>query len=394
MDRRQLRLALAIGVAGTLIGCKTPQGGLLGWGRGSQASAVSAAPDISKQKYDGMSQEFAGAAPGASNTAPTTGMGGAKPAAPQQNMFSSAWTKTSAAVGSALTIKPRVEAPEDATSLNSTPKKFTPELYIAHARVLENQGKLDEAAQNYKQALKVGPGNVTTLVSLARLQDRQAKTTDAIETYRKALKADPQNALVYNDLGLCYARQKDTAQSLTNLNKAVELQPSNAKYRNNLAAVLIEAGRTDDAYAQLAAVNTPAVAHYNLGYLLHQRGQSEAAAIQMQQALAADPNMAPAAAMLAQIAGPAMELAQRPLSVPPSTPHTPLGPLPAHGGLPNTATDGSSLRRISHEEPVEDDAEVKAEMARSEPVVQTVSDEEVNDLIGSLSEPKLLPATE
>ena len=36
-------------------------------------------------------------------------------------------------------------------------------------------------------------------------------------------------------------------------------------YRNNLATVLVETGRMDEAWSQFAALNTPAVAHYNLG---------------------------------------------------------------------------------------------------------------------------------
>jgi hypothetical protein len=76
-------------------------------------------------------------------------------------------------------------------------------------------------------------------------------------------------------------------------------------YRNNLATVLVEAGRPNEAFAQLAATSEPAVAHYNLGYLLHQRGQSQPAADHLQRALLLNPSLSPASQLLAEINGPA-----------------------------------------------------------------------------------------
>lgn len=411
--QRQLRVAIVIGVAGGMVGCKAPGGSFFGWGKGGD-SAVSSAPDLGKQKYEGLSQEFAD---GPSKSGATTALGAQKPAA-EQNMFTAAWSKTTGAVSAAFAGKSASDTPRDALSLDNKSKKLGPEVYVSAARLLENQNKLDQAEEKYQQALKLAPRDVNTLVSLARLQDRQGKPALAVETYGKALQVEPQSSLVHNDLGLCFARQGNVPQSLTHLNQAAKLQPTNPKYRNNLASVLVDAQRIDEAYSHLAAISPPAVAHYNLAYLLQQRGQTAAADQQLQQSLAADPNLAPAAAMLAQLrGGPAVETAQRP--APQMGPGGYGAPSPQYQS-PGTSSPlatpvSSSHRRINHEEEVEaaapaakkitaklaDDSEPPvdeqgpgkasdAQPADAEPVVLSISDHSSDDE-DSPAEPALLP---
>jgi tetratricopeptide (TPR) repeat protein len=111
------------------------------------------------------------------------------------------------------------------------------------------------------------------------------------------------------------------------LNAAIALQPANAKYRNNMATVLIEMGRPQEAYKQLAAVNSEAVAHYNLAWLLAQKGQKDQAIAHLQQAVAKDGSLGPAHEMLAELTGagavppagapqPEMRIAAQPVSAP------------------------------------------------------------------------------
>ena len=57
--------------------------------------------------------------------------------------------------------------------------------------------------------------------------------------------------------------------------KAVELQPDRELYRNNIATVLVEVGRSDEAVRQIAAVYGEPIAHYNVGVLLQQQGKRQ-----------------------------------------------------------------------------------------------------------------------
>src|SRR5207247_1633365 len=79
--------------------------------------------------------------------------------------------------------------------------------------------------------------------------------------------------------------------------------PDNAKYRNNLAAALVDAGKENESFTELTAANPPAVAHYNLAYLLNEKGQRASAITHLQQAVAFDPSLKPASDMLAQLGG-------------------------------------------------------------------------------------------
>jgi tetratricopeptide (TPR) repeat protein len=287
-------------------------GGLAFWNKDD--SSIASSPDVGRQKYDGLAKEF-GAKPGA-----TTGMGGASQQA-EEGFMASSWNKTTAAVSSAFTMKPKTET-DDPTSLASKTGKVGAAPYIAAGRLLENQDKLIEAQQKYEQALKSEPNDLTAMVSLARLHDRQGNGPQAIELYQRAIKSYPKTALVHNDLGLCHARQQQWSKATECLNSAIALQPANPKYRNNLATVMVEMGRPDEALKQLTAVNPPAVAHYNLAYLLQQKGQNQLAVSHLQQAIATDNTLGPAHEMLAALTGvPAAQTADTRLNAQPgSTP--------------------------------------------------------------------------
>jgi Tfp pilus assembly protein PilF len=205
--------------------------------------------------------------------------------------------------------KPNVMPERDASRLDSPTKKIGPEVYVAAAQLMENQNQIPQAQQQYERALKIAPNDLNALVGLARLYDRQGQSKLALQCYERALKTHAKSALLHNDLGLCYARQKQLDKSVQSLAKAVELQPENARYRNNLATVLVEAGRTDEALAQLSLSTSQAVAHYNVGFLLHKRGQTEQAASHLQQAIALDPGLTPARELLAQWQSPAEDSA-------------------------------------------------------------------------------------
>src|SRR5207244_1118263 len=127
------------------------------------------------------------------------------------------------------------------------------------------------------------------------------ESAKAIEAYHKASQAHPTSGLVFNDLGLCYRRQRQLDKSLVAFGKAVELVPDNAKYRNNFAGALIDAGKPKEAYEQLAAASSAAVAHFNVAYLLQQKGDRADAVRHLQEAVAIDPALTPAREMLAQL---------------------------------------------------------------------------------------------
>lgn len=294
--KRHIGFTFLLGAGIGLTGCQSPMlGGLPGWSRGD--STASTAPDVSKQKYNGLSQQLG-------SSQPSVGMGGSR-TSENTGMLASlkkSTAATTAAITGAVSTKPKVNLPEDdPLRLDKMPKNIGPEVYVGAARLMENQGKFAEAEEKYKEALKGSPNDLNGLVGLARLYDRQGQPQRAIEVYLKAAQAHPQNSLIQNDLGLCYRRQRQTDKAIAAFQKAVEFTPGNAKYRNNLAAAFVDAGRENEAYNQLTAVNSPAVAHYNVAYLLNEKGQKGNAVQHLQAAVAADPSLRPAVDMLGQL---------------------------------------------------------------------------------------------
>lgn len=288
----QRTLAMVVVASGGLAGCKTPSSGLAFW-KGSDSSVASSTPDVGSQKYGSLAQEFGGAPTGGK------GLGGtAQPA--DEGMLESSWNKTTSAIASAFTYKPKVET-DDPTSLSAKPVKVGAAVYVSAGRLMEEQGKLAEAQVQYERAVETQPNDLIALISLARLHDRQGQKSQALEVYHRAAKAHPGNALVHNDVGLFFARQKQWQPAADSLAKAIVLQPANAKYRNNLATILVELDKPEEALSQLAAVHSEAAAHFNLASLLKNKGQSDLAARHLQRCLDIDPSLGEAREMLTQL---------------------------------------------------------------------------------------------
>jgi tetratricopeptide (TPR) repeat protein len=94
------------------------------------------------------------------------------------------------------------------------------------------------------------------------------------------------------------------------------LSPKNKLYRNNIATVLVEQGRDQEALSHLLAVHEEAAAHYNLGYLFNKKGQQQMAMHEFATALQIDPSMESAQRWLDYLAKTTAQarLAQNPIS--------------------------------------------------------------------------------
>jgi tetratricopeptide (TPR) repeat protein len=186
---------------------------------------------------------------------------------------------------------PALASTTDPTSLSSKPPKPGPDLYVATARVYEKSGDKDGAAGQYQKALKIDPGHLPALLGYAQLHDSQREYTDADKLYQEAIRRHPKDAAVYNDLGLSYQRRGKLDQAAQSIAKAIELQPDKQLYRNNIAAIMVEMHRNDEALAQLTRAHGPAGAHYNLAILLHRSGSDREAQYHFAQAAQIDPSL-------------------------------------------------------------------------------------------------------
>jgi tetratricopeptide (TPR) repeat protein len=167
-------------------------------------------------------------------------------------------------------------------------------LYVATARIYEKSGDQNGAAKQYQKALQIEPGHLPALLGYAQLHDSQREYSDADKLYQEAIRRHPKEAAAYNDLGLSYERRGKLDESAQSIAKAIQLQPDKPLYRNNIAAILVEMHRNDEALAQLTRAHGPAGAHYNLAILLHRSGNDRDAQFHFAQAAQIDPSLSAA----------------------------------------------------------------------------------------------------
>ena len=225
------------------------------------------------------------------------------------------------AVSEAFALKPRVVPAVDPTDLDYVPDTIKPSLYLSAAALHEQQGQFDAAQKQYEKLLVNEPTNRAGLIGLARLKHRQGEFEKSIEIYSVAAKHYGDDPVVLNDLGLCLARAGRSAEAITYLQNAIRLNPDSLMYRNNLAAILVESNRSQEAVATLEKSYGPAVANYNVGYLLNQHGKSQEATAYFIEALEINPSLMPARQLLEQLAPQVGTLPQQPK--PPSSSDAP-----------------------------------------------------------------------
>lgn len=290
---RMLALGLAVWT-GVLVGCRTDkqQSSLATQTHAdlSPLSSGSSKPSFaSDPKYQKLIKEISGSDSKSTSwdkaIAPVESVGGTL-------------KKAASGVVQKMRPRPRVIPASDPVSLSSKPVKISEGVFYAAGRLAEHNGDTAEAIKQYEKALGVSPTHLPTLISLARLYDRQNRFDDAVANYQKAIKTDPTNATAHNDLGLCFSRHGDLKQSLAELQRAVRIDPKSKLYRNNLATVLVEMGNSDEAWRQLSQVHVPAIAHYNMGYLLNGLDRKDEARHHFALAVRADESLAIAKTML------------------------------------------------------------------------------------------------
>lgn len=187
----------------------------------------------------------------------------------------SAWNKTTASTSALLTSRKGAEA--NPTSMFNDTGDPDADFYVAFARNEVAKKNFPGAIKQYELALAKDPSHQAALLGMAHIFDSQGNLNKAMVYYRQAVKAHPQDATGHNDLGLCYARQNRLQEAAQSLERAVQLEPNNPRYRNNIAKVLVEMGYPEPAFAHLAEAHGEAVAHYNVGCLLYERGDREGA---------------------------------------------------------------------------------------------------------------------
>ena len=157
---------------------------------------------------------------------------------------------------------------------------------------LKAQGKLQEAAASYSEALSHKPDHVGALFNLGLVLQMQGHLEEAAASYRRALSHKPDYAEAHGNLGNTLQAQGRLEEAVACYGRALRYRPAYAEVHSNLGNVLKAQGKYAEAVAShgRALVHKPdnAEAHINLGNALREQGQPAEAAASYQRALVLD----------------------------------------------------------------------------------------------------------
>jgi tetratricopeptide (TPR) repeat protein len=179
--------------------------------------------------------------------------------------------------------------------------KIHENLAFADPPPLTRDEHLDTARSLYQRALKKDPKHGEAMLGLARLYARLGDRDRSAEAYRKYLELYPKNAEVCHEVALLYGRWKDWAGAAAWCEAALRLDPENRTYRKTMGFCLARAGQWEKAFGALCAVVPEAQARYDIARVMDDTNQAAASRQQLQLALQADPNFAPAREALAEL---------------------------------------------------------------------------------------------
>lgn len=102
-----------------------------------------------------------------------------------------------------------------------------PESFVTDAQALENEGKLSQAIDAYRQAILADLTNTGNYISLARLLIYLGRYDEALEQASNALLINENNAMAYALRGWAQGLSGDYLNGTASLKRAIELDPNN-----------------------------------------------------------------------------------------------------------------------------------------------------------------------
>jgi Flp pilus assembly protein TadD len=157
--------------------------------------------------------------------------------------------------------------------------------HIALAKVFRDDKRPAEGAQaliDYTKAKPSAGASVWAWLGLLHDDAGQYKAGEA--AHRKALALAPNRDDLHNNLGYCLLLQKKKKEAAEEFRAALRINPASVTATNNLAAALSE-GAPKEALERLQSVADPATAHSNLAAVLIEEGRYDDARKEIETAL-------------------------------------------------------------------------------------------------------------
>jgi protein O-mannosyl-transferase len=146
-----------------------------------------------------------------------------------------------------LYLQSRLDAAADETAeaIRLNPRDFT--IHNFMGVVLQRQGKIDEAVARFTDSLRINPDYVDAHYDLAILLSRQGKFDEAAKHYREALRLKPDFADAQHNMAADLSFQGKLPEAMAHYTEALRLNPGRADTHSNLGVVLSRLGNFDEA---------------------------------------------------------------------------------------------------------------------------------------------------
>lgn len=203
-------------------------------------------------------------------------------------------TGTQQIVKDPLTRKPIVVEQSAETRVNAS-------TYFAYGHLLERQGHVDRAIEQYRKALKMQPSFAAAHNRLGICYNKQGEHEQATREFELCVRSSPDDAQALNNLGYSLYLQGQYKAAASVLRKALEARPDFTRARMNLALALARQEQMQAAYDEFSRACSPADAHYNLGLMQIEVGRYADATRSLEAAVVADPDHALARAQLREL---------------------------------------------------------------------------------------------
>jgi protein O-GlcNAc transferase len=192
-------------------------------------------------------------------------------------------------------IRPRRKKDDVAPTASAQPVQASPDAASRADRLidagndLEDAGRLEEAAAQYREALAVFPDYPRAHLNLGNACLAMGQRDLAESSYREAIRLQPDSGTAHFNLGRLLYLEGNAEAAIAAYREAVRLMPDFAEAHVALGCALQERGRATEAATEFRAALDlnpgHGSAHLNLGSLLYAQGEPRRALGHLRKAL-------------------------------------------------------------------------------------------------------------
>ena len=173
-------------------------------------------------------------------------------------------------------------------------KQINVQTYLAAAQLAESQGRLPDAIEQYKHAIRRDTNNEAAIFQIARLYTLTRQYPLAIAAWERYVEVTGKNPAAWNNLARTHEIAGNWKEAEACYVSALNADALHEQTRVNYGIFLARRGRIDEASEQMSRALPPQQVQYNLGSVYELAGDFDNARTANRNALDMDRTFQPA----------------------------------------------------------------------------------------------------